>query len=330
MTEVSIPQAAPNALAAPAFNVPAINPTATTVSLLEWAQELDAAHRLGTALCGTEFVPAAFRGKPEAAAAAILSGKSLGLDPMNALSNIFVVQGRPAMYARTMVALVMAAGHDVRRGAATADSVTVLARRKGQAEWQEFTWSIERAKLAGYLSNKKYTTDPIAMLTAKAQAEACRTIAPDVLTGVAATSVEEIELEDLGEAPAPTASARLLNATARTTPKAQPKAKSEPAPAPTPTPEPAAPLVEMMSAEQWTHLEVALMAAGHKTGPAKGAAIQDQLGRTMTGPNDLTAQEASDLLAFFTSETGAPAALDADPAPGFTQEQDTNWLAGAK
>ncbi|WP_345600470.1 hypothetical protein, partial [Thermocatellispora tengchongensis] len=172
------------------------------IKLAEWAQELTAAHQLGTALCGTDFVPADFRGKPEAAAAAILAGKSLGLDPMNALSNIFVVHGRPALYARTMAALVMNAGHEVIRTAASPESVTVAARRKGQTQWTEFTWTIQRAQQAGYMSNKKYTTDPIAMLTAKAQAEACRTIAPDVLTGVASVSVEEVELQNLGERPA--------------------------------------------------------------------------------------------------------------------------------
>ncbi|MET4059986.1 hypothetical protein ABIB35_001531 [Arthrobacter sp. UYP6] len=216
MTEVAtLPQA--GGLAVPsAAGAPALNLTATTVSLLEWAQELDAAHRLGTALCGTEFVPASFRGKPDAAAAAILAGKSLGLDPMNSLSNIFVVQGRPAMYARTMVALVLSAGHDIRRTSATPEAVTILGRRKGQAEWQEFTWTIDRARQAGYLSNKKYNTDPIAMLTAKAQAEACRTIAPDVLTGVAAYSVEDVELEDLGETPATPAAAPAIVKPART------------------------------------------------------------------------------------------------------------------
>lgn len=56
-----------------------------TIQLAEWAAELGAAHQLGIALCKTAFVPKDFMGKPEAAAAAILAGKSLGLDPMNAL-----------------------------------------------------------------------------------------------------------------------------------------------------------------------------------------------------------------------------------------------------
>lgn len=172
--------------------------TAGTVQLAEWAQELSAAHQLGTALCGTEFVPQSFRGKPEAAAAAILTGKALGLDPMNALSNIFVVQGRPAMYARTMAALVLQAGHTIRRTEADDDHVVYEGKRKGETVFTRVEWTIDRAKKAGYTSNKKYQTDPIGMLTAKCQAEICRVIAPDVLTGIAYSS-EEVELDDMGE-----------------------------------------------------------------------------------------------------------------------------------
>ncbi|WP_107003622.1 hypothetical protein [Arthrobacter woluwensis] len=202
------------------------------VDLAAWVADLQAAHTIGSALCQTEFAPASFRGKPEAAAAAILTGKSLGLDPMNALSNIFVVQGRPALYARTMAALVMQAGHHLRRTAATDESVTVAARRKGDQAWQEFTWDIARAQKAGYTSNKKYASDPQAMLTAKALAEACRTIAPDVLTGIASIAAEEVELEDLGEvpaAPAPQESPKPRTASGRIR-QAKAKAKPEPEP----------------------------------------------------------------------------------------------------
>lgn len=168
----------------------------TTMNLMEWAQELDAAGRLAGVLCGTDFVPKGLRGNVEATAAAILTGREIGLSPMNALANIFIVQGRPSMYARTMVALVLSHGHELERTDATERAVTVRARRKGSQAWQTFTWSIDRAQKAGYLNNAKYKTDPIAMLTAKAQTEACRTMFADVLSGMAATSVEEIELDD--------------------------------------------------------------------------------------------------------------------------------------
>lgn len=175
--------------------------TQNTVDLVAWANELGAAHQIATAISRTEFVPKEFRGDPDKTATAILYGKSLGLDPLAALSNIFVVHGRPAMYSRTMVALAQRAGVEFQRTAATEQQVTVHARRKGSQTWQEFTWTIARATKAGYTTNAKYKTDPIGMLTAKAFAEAVRVLAPDVLMGIAVS--EEVELGDYEDTPMP-------------------------------------------------------------------------------------------------------------------------------
>lgn len=169
-----------------------------SVHLNDWAAELSAAHGLATALCATPFAPKEFQGKPEAGAAAILTGKSLGMDPLQSLANVFVIHGKPAMYARTMLGLVQAAGHEVERVKASPDEVVYRARRDGADEWQEFSWSIDRAHAAGYTSNSRYKSNPIEMLSAKCIAEACRNIGADVLMGMSMT-VEEVELEDLGE-----------------------------------------------------------------------------------------------------------------------------------
>lgn len=265
------------------------------VDLHEWALELQAADTLARTLCKTDFVPKEFRGKPEAATAAILAGKALGLDPMNSLSNIFVVHGKPALYARTMAGMVMQHGHELIRAEATPQAVTYMARRKGQAEWQEFTWTIERAKTAGYTSNTKYKTDPIAMLTAKAQAEACRTIAPDVLTGVAAYSVEEHQLENIGEAPS------------------RPSRVAKPVEAPTIE---SAPAFESVSREQWDEL----VAAGHQHGlePAQvGALAADTIGYDLTGWKDVPADQYDNIMA----------AIHQGPADGQT-EYEANTAAG--
>jgi hypothetical protein len=188
-----------------------------------------------------------------------------------------------------MVALVLRAGHEVVRTGADDTSVTVAARRKGQSEWSEFTWTIERAKKAGYTSNKKYESDPIAMLTAKAQAEACRTIAPDVLTGLA-YSVEEVELEDLGERPAPpkrTAASRLV-------PQAEPNTSA------------VEQTGELASEAQIAALVTALNALGHATSAQKSAAIAEQLGEKKTA-RELTAEEADVLIVTFQGMAGVEA-----------------------
>jgi hypothetical protein len=245
----------------------------TVVDLQSWAQELDAAHRLGQALCQTDFVPKDFQGRPEAAAAAILAGKALGLDPMNSLQNIFTIHGKPALYARTMAGMVMEHGHELQRTVATPEQVTIMARRKGQSEWQEFTWTMQRAQTAGYTSNKLYKTDPIAMLTAKAQAEACRTIAPDVLTGVATYSVEEHQLDNIGAPTRPSRVAQPVNESVAEEPQFEP-----------------------ITADQWQQL----LNAGQQAGlePAQvGALAADILGHDLRGPQDIPADQYDNIMA---------------------------------
>ena len=156
------------------------------------AHNMGAAKQLADALCATDMVPAHYKGKPGNGAAAILYGAELGLDPIQSLQNIFIVQGKPAIYARTAVALVRRHGIKVKTAASCDESVTVIAERDGDTE--EATWDIARATKAGYLSNAKYKSNPQEMLYSKAAMEVCRKIAPDVLLGIA-YSGEELELE---------------------------------------------------------------------------------------------------------------------------------------
>ncbi|WP_346921332.1 hypothetical protein [Glutamicibacter creatinolyticus] len=258
------------ALAAPTVKFAAPTLISGDVDLQSWARDLADAGQLGAALCKTPFVPKDFQGKPEAAAAAILAGKSLGMDPLASLSNIFVIHGRPGLYARTMHALVVNAGHEVIRTQASPQQVTVLARRKGTDEWQEFVWSMERAQQAGYTkSNAKYKENPIEMLTAKALAEACRVIAPDVLTGVADLSVED--LEDMGERPA------------RPSRTPQPVKAEEPAPSAVPT----------ITGEQWNEIYSAATGAGIEN---PGQFVAETLGRQLTGWQEITVTEHQQIL----------------------------------
>lgn len=161
--------------------------------LIAWAAGLSAAHQIGTALCATSFVPKEFKGRPEEAAAAILYGDEIGLSPTQSLQGVYVISGKPALYARTMAAVVMAAGHEVWTVSKTDAEVIVAGRRRGSTHVIEEKWTTARAKRAGYLSNKKYDTDPAAMLYARALSDVCRQIAPDALAGIS-YSVEELEL----------------------------------------------------------------------------------------------------------------------------------------
>lgn len=323
MTEVALPQNPAGALAAPIV-------TETVKDLAAWASEMDAAYKIASVVCNTMFAPAHFRGKPEEAAAAILYGDTLGMPPMVSLKTIYVVHGSPALYAQQMYAIAISKGHEIERVNATETAVSFRGRRRGTTTWQTVEWTIERARKAKYTSNSKYQENPIGMLTEKCKAEIAKLVAPDALAGM--SSVEEIELgdfEDLGEvaqpaAPAPVAKAKVA-VKRRQAPAPELPAVVHNAPMDSAGPETdAAEGLEMMSAEQWTHLSAALMGAGYKTKAAMGTAIEEQLNRATSGPDDITAQEADDLIGFFNGSAGAPAALDE------AAQADAAWLAGAK
>ncbi|NKR24046.1 hypothetical protein GS479_01440 [Rhodococcus hoagii] len=201
--------------------------TAAIGQLMQHAQAMSAAYELASKLSNTALVPAMYQKKPDDATAAILYGAELGLNPIQSLQQIFVVQGKPAIYARTMVALLKTRGYLIETIESTDTSVTVRGTDPQTGIVEESTWTIDRAKKAGYTSNKKYDTDPQAMLYAKAATEVARKMAPDVLLGIA-HSREELELD-----------APVLATSERVKPKARGVAALEAALTPAAEPEPA-------------------------------------------------------------------------------------------
>ncbi|AEL98515.1 RecT-like ssDNA annealing protein [Mycobacterium phage Liefie] len=213
---------------------PAQAPSAVSRAMLrEHAQMMADAYQLAKGICGDGrngtglMVPQRFRGKPEEAAAAMIYGSELGLNPLQAVQRVVPIHGMPTLEARTMVGLLKARGYKIRTVEQSDTSVTV----EGVApdgETASSTWTIERAQRAGYVptpsspdskrrpdveddwvtvskswdgkvkksivGNMKYITDPQAMLKAKAQSEVCRDLAPDVLMGISYTR-EDLESE---------------------------------------------------------------------------------------------------------------------------------------
>lgn len=170
----------------------AVHQPPTTGIIRKTAGDLDDAYRIATALGQTSFVPQHFRGKPEDAMAAILYGQTIAMDPMTALQNLYVISGKPALYSRPMVGIVLAQGHEIWTEVDTPERVVVCGRRKGSEHIERSEWTIERARQAGYTNNKKYQSDPQAMLYARASGDVARKVAPDALLGMA-YNVEELE-----------------------------------------------------------------------------------------------------------------------------------------
>jgi hypothetical protein len=159
---------------------------------------LGEAIRLADVIADTEMVPAALRGRPAAVVAVVLAGHELGLGPMQSLAQVHLINGRPSLAAEAMRGLAMAHGHTIIPDA-NEDSATVRCRRRDWPpdQWAKFVFTMgdaERAGLAGHGVWKQY---PRAMLTARATAEACRAIFPDVLAGLSYTPEEAGAIIDI-------------------------------------------------------------------------------------------------------------------------------------
>lgn len=160
-----------------------------------WIAVVQPIAELAAQVANTEFVPKALRNKPDAITAAVLFGRELDMPPMHALSNIHMVEGKPTLAAETMRAMVFAAGHEIGYGEVSGSICEVKGRRSGSTEWTIIRWSIADAQRAGVAKKDVWVKYPRQMLTARATAELCRMIFPDVTHNIRATE----ELED-GEA----------------------------------------------------------------------------------------------------------------------------------
>jgi hypothetical protein len=181
-----------------ALTEPTMNGSATFDRLARWAEAAQAAHGMATSLVQTSFVPEAFRNKPHEATAAILAGAEIGLDPMAALRSFDIIQGTAAPRANTLRAVVQSRGHEIVVAESTATRAVVRGRRRGEANWQESRWTIERAKGLNLTGKKNWREQPGAMLVARATAECARLIASDAILGIPYASEE---LDDGIEAP---------------------------------------------------------------------------------------------------------------------------------
>ncbi len=208
-----------------------------------WIRVLQPVAELASQVAGTEFVPVAIRQKPAAITAAILFGRELEMPPMQALSQVHVVEGRPSLSAEHMRAMVLSAGHELSYDLSVPMQVTATGRRwigrnpiNGTPTYgapTAVTWNIAMAERAGLLGKNNWKRHPRQMLEARATAELCRLIFADVTHGL--PSVDELEDGDLYDespaapsGPAPSSSGTAVSRRPR---KGTNKAAGGPAPA---------------------------------------------------------------------------------------------------
>jgi 5'-3' exonuclease len=126
-------------------------------------------------------------GSPQAVLATIMVGRELGLPAMASLRNVHNIEGRHALSAALMVALVLKSGLAEYFDPVEFDEVhaTFVTKRRGGRKEIALTHTIEMAKTAGLIKEKSnWLKIPTEMLMARAQSRLARLVYPDLLAGL--------------------------------------------------------------------------------------------------------------------------------------------------
>jgi len=136
-------------------------------------------------LADSDLVPKDFKGKPANCLIAMQWGAELGLKPLQALQNLAIINGRPALWGDAVIALVRSSPL-CEYIAEADDGHTAVCRVKRRGEAEEVrTFSMDDAKVAGLLGKAgPWTQYPKRMRQMRARAFALRDVFADVLRGM--------------------------------------------------------------------------------------------------------------------------------------------------
>lgn len=172
---------------------------------------LQEAMQIAGILAESDIVPKDYQRKPGNILVAMQWGAEIGLQPLQAMQNIAVINGRPSIWGDAMLALVRGSGLlDFIREEMSEDGqkATVTVKRKNE-EPVASVFTMEDAKKAG-LSGKQgpWTQYPKRMLKLRARSYALRDVFPDVLKGMAIAEEEKDKEIDITPAAPETSTAK--------------------------------------------------------------------------------------------------------------------------
>lgn len=147
---------------------------------------LESAMRVASILADSTMIPKDFQRNVGNVLVAIQWGQELGLQPLQAMQNIAVINGRPSLWGDAVLALVRGSGLlDSIEETVTDQEATCTVKRKGENPVTR-TFSMEdasKANLAGKAG--PWQQYPKRMLQMRARGFAIRDVFPDVLRGMA-------------------------------------------------------------------------------------------------------------------------------------------------
>lgn len=182
-------------------------------------------------LAPSTILPTAYRGNAANAFVAAETGAALGLEPLQALASIAVINGRATLSSDLMAAVIRRAGHTLRIVENSPESVTATLIRADDKTFKfEVTWDKDKAVKAGLWGQRgPWSQYPTQMLRARAITEVARQGASEALMGMI-YSPEDFgaTITDTGEV----IEAEIVDDTPAKPAPAKPKARQRPAAAP--------------------------------------------------------------------------------------------------
>lgn len=139
--------------------------------------------RQAETLVKSGFLPVAIN-TPEKALAIMQKGRELGIPPMEAMSSINVIQGKPSVSPQLMLALARRTGEleDIQMD--VSDKVAnVTVKRKGQSSYTT-TFGIKEATDLQLITKDNYKKQPGVMFQWRALAQNLRVTFPDAIAGL--------------------------------------------------------------------------------------------------------------------------------------------------
>lgn len=166
-------------------------------------QDLDQALKFADMLSKSNIVPKDFQNNPGNILVAVQWGMELGLQPLQAMQNIAVINGRPSLWGDAVIGLVRSSPLcEYVNEESFDDKAVCRVKRRGEEE-QIRIFTVDDARKAGLLGKQgPWTQYPKRMMQMRARSWALRDVFPDVLRGMPiAEEIMDIEPKDINSPP---------------------------------------------------------------------------------------------------------------------------------
>jgi hypothetical protein len=133
---------------------------------------------------------------PQQALVTIMAGHEFGLGPFEAMTSIYVVQGKPSFYSHKFADMLKRSGKYNYRVKEHTDKVcSIDFLEKSESNWEivgNSTFTVEDAQKADLLKNPNFTKYPRNMLYARAMTNGAKWYCPDAFNGTGAYEPSEL------------------------------------------------------------------------------------------------------------------------------------------